>query len=80
MKEPEYKKTYVPTNIHFTTEGQMHPRSLEWTDGIEYEVDGVKDIKPAAALKAGGQGDRYTILMKGIWRYIFLSTIPNMAT
>lgn len=39
----------------------MIPVSLVWEDGTEYVIDRVTDIRPAAAAKAGGQGDRYTI-------------------
>jgi len=77
MKMPKYRKTYVPVNVYFDIEGQMLPRSLVWQDGCEYEVDKVKNIQSAAALKAGGQGDRYTIVMKGIEKYIFFEHNPE---
>ena len=36
-----------------------------------YEIDRIKAIQPAPALKAGGQGDRYTIMINGRERYLF---------
>ena len=71
MEKPKYRKTYVPVNVYFDIEGRMLPRSLIWRDGHEYELGKVKDIQQAAALKAGGQGDRYTLIRRGVERHIF---------
>ena len=49
----------------------MVPRSIVWTDGHEYAIDRVKDIRSAPALKAGGQGDRYTVVVAGKERFLF---------
>ena len=39
----------------------MFPRIITWENGEKYEIDRVSDIRQTPALKAGGQGDRYTI-------------------
>ncbi|HWQ88668.1 MAG TPA: hypothetical protein VN374_01690 [Desulfitobacteriaceae bacterium] len=49
----------------------MLPRSLTWEDGHQYLIDRVVAISPAAALKAGGQGDRYTVRIQGKDKYLF---------
>ena len=49
----------------------MCPRSLTWEDGRKYEIDRVKDIRLAHAERAGGIGDRYTIIVGGQERYLF---------
>lgn len=38
---------------------------------MKYEIDRVTDIKQAAAMKCGGQGDRYTIWVNGKMRYLY---------
>ena len=58
-------KVYVEVNASFGEDGQMLPKSLIWEDGITYNIDKVTDIRQAAAMKAGGQGDRYTIIING---------------
>ena len=40
-------------------------------NGEEFEIDRVTDIRQAAAMKAGGQGDRYTIWVRGKQSYLF---------
>ena len=54
-------KVYVDVTARFNSEGVLIPLSLTWENGEEFEIDRVTDIRQAAAMKAGGQGDRYTI-------------------
>lgn len=64
-------KTYVSVTVEFNEDGLMLPREIIWEDGHRYEIDRVKDIKQAAAMRCGGQGDRYTIIVHGQERYLF---------
>ena len=61
MMAPSNLKVYVDVKTNFRKDGVMIPVSLVWEDGTEYVIDRVTDIRPAAAAKAGGQGDRYTV-------------------
>ena len=38
---------------------------------VSFDPDGIKAIQPAPAQKAGGQGDRYTIMVEGHERHLF---------
>ena len=67
----QYIKQYVSVRVDFSDDGVMLPRSLLWTDGKEYPIDRVKDLRSAPALKAGGQGDRYTVEICGQDRFLF---------
>lgn len=64
-------KVYVDVTVEFDADGRMYPRSLIWEDGMAYEIDRVKGVRPAHAERAGGQGDRYTIMVNGRERYLF---------
>ena len=44
---------------------------MEWEDGRRFEVDRLLDVRRAAALKAGGQGVRYTVRILGKETYLF---------
>ena len=61
----EGMKVYVDVKAKFTKEGRVIPLSVIWTDGTEYEIDRVNDIRRAASLKAGGVGMRYTCMISG---------------
>jgi hypothetical protein len=54
-------KVYVDVNEDRLKDGQLLPRSFVWEDGNCYEVDKILDVRPAASLKAGGTGMRYTV-------------------
>ncbi len=64
-------KVYVAVKADFTENGTMLPREITWEDGTKYEIDRITDIRQAAAMKAGGQGDRYTVMLENQERYLF---------
>lgn len=64
-------KVYVPVLAAFSSDGKLIPRRIRWEDGEVYTIDRVIDCRPAAAQKAGGQGDRYTIQIEGHQSYLF---------
>ena len=64
-------KVYVPVEVRFTEEGKMLPENIQWEDGRIYAIDRVLDVRPSAAMRAGGQGDRYTVRVMGRETYLF---------
>lgn len=64
-------KVYVKVGVTFGEDGMMRPRSLTWEDGRKYPIDRVLNVQPACAQRAGGQGDRYTVMVAGQQRYLF---------
>lgn len=79
IRENERKlaKVYVGVEAFFNPEGILIPRVITWEDGNKYEIDRVSDIRQAAAMKAGGQGDRYTIWIRGHMSYLFFERSTN---
>ncbi len=71
-------KIYVRVNADFDRDGFVHPRSIIWSNGREYEIDRVTAIKHMHASKAGGNGDRFTIRVSGRERYLFYERIPEL--
>ena len=67
-----YRKVYVDVYTRFDKDGTIFPLCIVWEDGTKYEIDKVIDIRPAASLKAGGWGIRYTCMIKGQRKYLFL--------
>jgi hypothetical protein len=70
-------KVYVAVKADFAENGKMIPREITWEDGTRYEIDRVVDIRQAAAMKAGGQGDRYTVRINGRQSYLFFERSTN---
>ena len=79
MSEHDFDaKVYVRVTVDFFEDGVMLPRELIWEDGERYTIDRVVDIRQAAALKTGGQGDRYTVMIQGQRSYLFFERSPNI--
>ena len=64
-------KVYVAVKADFRPDGTILPRIITWEDGTKYKIDRILDIRQAAAAKAGGQGDRFTIQVNGKQSYLF---------
>ena len=72
-------KVYVPVKVDFRSDGTMLPRVIVWEDGTKYEIDRVSDIRQAAAMRSGGQGDRYTVFINGKQSYLFFERIAKQS-
>ncbi len=70
-------KVYVPVDVVFGEDGSMRPRAVRWEDGRVYPVDRVLDVRAAAAARAGGHGDRYTVRIGGQITYLFFEHAVN---
>ena len=66
-----YKK-YVDVIVSFYPDGKIIPLAVYWSEDRMYEIDRVLDIRPAASLKAGGAGVRYTCRIQNHQTYLFL--------
>lgn len=73
------KKVYVSVTATFCDDGSILPTEITWEDGRRYTIDRVLDIRQAAAMKVGGQGDRYTIRVNGQQTYLFFERSPNLS-
>lgn len=71
MESNQKIKVYVQVRVDFREDGVMLPREIVWEDGVTYEIDRVLDIRQAAAMRAGGQGDRYTVSIRGKKSFLF---------
>ena len=74
FKVPEYdnpNKHFTQVKALFDTDGNIMPLSMCY-DGEEFEIDRICDIRPAASLKSGGAGIRYTCYIDGKRTYLFL--------
>ena len=65
------RKVYVDVIAKFDIYGKIKPISLTWEDGTVYEIDRVLDSRPAASLKAGGVGIRFTCRILNKETYLF---------
>ena len=80
---PPLPKVYVPVKVCFDADGNILPTEITWEDGRKYRIDRVTKIRQAAAMRSGGQGDRYTVMINGRESYLYFErsadlTGPNL--
>ena len=80
---PPLPKVYVPVKACFDADGNILPTEIIWEDGRKYRIDRVTKIRQAAAMRSGGQGDRYTVMINGRESYLYFErsadlTGPNL--
>lgn len=73
------QRIYVGARVEMDENGRMFPRQIIWADGRHFDIDRVVDVRPAAAAKAGGQGDRYTVEVHGRRRYLFFERSADIS-
>ena len=73
-------KVYVQVSATFGEDGRVCPRALYWEDGRKYTIARVLAVRPAAAERAGGQGDRYTVQINGKQSYLYFEHNPAYGT
>lgn len=75
------EKVYVKVNSDFDSTGYMQPRSITWKDGRVFQIEAVKDFRPASSLAHGLPGDCYTMLIKGELKHLFFErSDPHFAS
>lgn len=66
------KKKYVSVITEFSTDGEIRPKEVIWSDSERFEIDRILDVRPCASLKVGGAGIRYTCRIQNTVTYLFL--------
>ena len=64
-------KIYVKVTAEHDENGKTKPLTLTWTNGKQYGIDRVTDVRLAPSLKGGGLGMRYTVKIRGKENYLF---------
>lgn len=67
----EFEKIYVGVQLKVSPDGSVRPLSILWEDGVIYTIDRLRKRVPAASLKVGGRGMRYTVVIDGRDRFLF---------
>ena len=73
------RRIYVTVDVEFKEDGQMLPRVIAPGDGKKYKVDRVLDIRSEDTLKDAGQGDRYTVQVKGQQSYLYFERTMTLS-
>lgn len=64
------EKKYLTVIAEHRPDGSIRPLRIQYEEKW-YEIDRMIDVRPAASLKYGGQGNRYTCRILGRQVYLF---------
>ena len=64
-------KTFVEVHAEHALDGSVRPLSFRQEDDLYCRIDAIMDVRQAPALKAGGQGTRYTCRIQNQVIYLF---------
>ena len=71
MSQSAPKKIPVAVRADHKLDGSVRQIRFRAEEGESVHIDKVVDVRPAAVLKAGGQGIRYTCVVEGKQLYLF---------
>ncbi|WP_295090968.1 hypothetical protein [Ruminococcus sp.] len=79
MKQPVIKmeRVYVKVNSDFDSTGYMQPRSITWSDGRVFQIEAVKDFRPAGTHHDSPTCDCYTVVIRGETKYLYFQKVNN---
>ncbi len=86
MEHPEKisekrEKIYVKVNSDFDPTGYMQPRAITWNDGRTFQIEQVKDFRPAVESEKRRKSDCYTVMIRGEEKHLFFErTDPIFAS
>lgn len=66
-----YEKKYVEVVARISETGEPQPMYIGWDDNRYFKVDKIIEARPAASLKAGGQGIRYKLKIGRAISYVY---------
>lgn len=65
------KKIYVKVTSDFDETGFMSPRTIIWDDGRAFNIERIKDYRPADSIDSRLSGDCYTVVIRGTEKHLF---------
>ena len=75
----ETERIYVKVNSDFDSTGAVTPRAIIWSDGRTFNIDSVRDFRPASTLGQGHVGDCYTVIIHGEERQLFFERTSSLS-
>ncbi|MDD6207459.1 MAG: hypothetical protein PUB10_02940 [Clostridiales bacterium] len=73
-------RVYVKVTSEFDSTGYMQPKSITWADGRTFQIEQVRDFRPAGAADNSFFGDCFTVLIQGQEKHLFFEHIDSRFT
>jgi hypothetical protein len=70
-------KILIDVVVLHRSDGVLIPIKVIWEDGKKYNIDKVLDIKKRASHKVGGYGLRYSCIIMGSLKFLWLEKFED---
>ena len=67
------ERVYVKVTSETDATGYMQPKAITWSDGRVFQIETVKDFRPAGTQHNSSTTDCYTVVIKGDTKYLFFA-------
>lgn len=68
---PRKERIYVKVNSDTDTTGFTQPKTITWADGRTFNIEEVRDYRPADTVGLNIPGTCYTVIIKGQEKHLF---------
>ena len=65
------ERVYVKVTSETDATGYMQPKAITWSDGRVFQIETVKDFRPAGTQHNSSTTDCYTVVINGDTKYLF---------
>ena len=65
------ERVYVKVTSETDATGYMQPKAITWSDGRVFQIETVKDFRPAGTQHNSSTTDCCTVVIKGDTKYLF---------
>ena len=65
------ERVYVNVILSVDSTGFMKPSAIRWADGRTFDIERIRDFRPASAAGNDIKGDCYTVVIQVQDRYLF---------
>ena len=72
------KREYLRVLAEMDGAGFMLPRTIFWTDGRQFQIDGIRDFKPANSTIGLSDIDWYVVLIHGQERSLYFERLDPL--
>jgi len=71
-------RIYVNVSTFVDRTGYVTPQVIHWKDGRKFEIEQIKDFRPADSFRNPTRSDRYTVKVKGETRYLYFEKTGHL--
>ena len=74
------ERIYVDVDTLCDRTGHINPKTIYWRDGRKFDIQAVRDFRPARKAGYDINGDCFTVVINGYERHLFSERMDSVIT